>query len=57
MFASRLDCFLVSEDWESHFCGPSQSLLPKPTFDHASILLDGRGSEAEKPLFALKICG
>ena len=48
MFASRLDCFLVSEDWESHFYGPSQSLLPKPTFDHASILLDGRGIRGRK---------
>ena len=40
-YSSRLDCFLVSKEWESHFNGLSQKLLPRPTFDHAPILLDG----------------
>ena len=40
--------FLVSEDWESHFCGLFQCLLPKPTSDHAPILLDGGGITGRK---------
>ncbi|WKA06292.1 hypothetical protein VitviT2T_024196 [Vitis vinifera] len=40
---SRLDRFLVSEDWESHFNGVVQSTLPRPVSDHFPILLDGGG--------------
>ena len=38
---SRLDRFLVFEDWESHFSGVVQCTLPRP--DHFLILLDGGG--------------
>ena len=38
---SRLDRFLVSEDWENHFSGAIQSSLPRPVSDHFPILLDG----------------
>ena len=40
---SRLDRFLVSEDWESRFSGVVQSTLPRPVSDHYPILLDERG--------------
>ena len=40
---SRLDRFLVSEDWEGHFNGVVQSTLPRPVSDHFPILLDGGG--------------
>ena len=40
---SRLDLFLVSEDWESQFSGVVQSTLPLPVSNHHSILLDGGG--------------
>ncbi|KAJ9701497.1 hypothetical protein PVL29_006726 [Vitis rotundifolia] len=40
---SRLDRFLVSEDWENHFSGVSQCTLPRPVSDHFPILLDGGG--------------
>ncbi|KAL6312886.1 hypothetical protein AAG906_025743 [Vitis piasezkii] len=40
---SRLDCFLISEDWENHFSGVSQRTLPRPVSDHSPILLDGGG--------------
>ncbi|RVW89101.1 putative ribonuclease H protein [Vitis vinifera] len=40
---SRLDRFLVSEDWEGHFNGVVQSTLPRPVSNHFPILLDGGG--------------
>ncbi|RVX00739.1 putative ribonuclease H protein [Vitis vinifera] len=40
---SRLDRFLISEDWENHFSGVSQCTLPRPVSDHSLILLDGGG--------------
>ncbi|RVX19039.1 Transposon TX1 uncharacterized 149 kDa protein [Vitis vinifera] len=40
---TRLDRFLVSEDWESHFKGAVQCTLPRPVSDHFPILLDGGG--------------
>ena len=41
--ASRLDRFLVSDDWEDRFGGLVQKILPNPSFDHAPILMDGGG--------------
>ena len=38
---SRLNRFLVSEDWESHFNGVVQCILPRPMSNHFPILLDG----------------
>ena len=52
--SSRLSRFLVLEDWESHFCGLSQSLLPKFTSDHALKMLDGGGIRGKKTLFHFK---
>ena len=38
---SRIDCVLVSNDWESHFSYVIQSTLPRPISDHCLIMLDG----------------
>ena len=40
---SRLDRFLISDDWEGRFSDCAQCLLQRPTWDHNSILLDGGG--------------
>ncbi|RVW36583.1 LINE-1 retrotransposable element ORF2 protein [Vitis vinifera] len=40
---SRLDRFLISEDWENHLSGAIQCSLPRPMSDHFPILLDGGG--------------
>ena len=49
--ASRLDRFLVSDDWENHFSGLFRNTLPKPVLDHAPILLDGGGKRKGKMPF------
>ena len=40
---SLLDRFVVSADWESHYCKVIQSCLPRPVSDHYPILLDSDG--------------
>ena len=40
---SRIDRFLVSEDWEAHFQGAIQVVLARPVSNHSPILLDGEG--------------
>ncbi|KAJ9680532.1 hypothetical protein PVL29_019761 [Vitis rotundifolia] len=40
---SRLDRFLISEEWENRFSGVIQCSLPRPVSDHYPILLDGGG--------------
>ena len=40
---SKLDLFLVLEDWECHFSGVVQCTFPRPVYDHCPILLDGGG--------------
>ena len=52
--ASRLNRFLVSEEWESHFSNLSQSLLLKSISDHAPILLDGGRIRGRKTPFRFK---
>ena len=47
-YSSRLDRFLVLEEWVSHFNGLSQKLLPRPTIDHVPILLKGAGIRSGK---------
>ena len=37
---SKLDRFIVSDDWENHFSGLYQSFLPNPILDHVPILVD-----------------
>ena len=37
----RLDRFLVYDEWDCHFGGVSQCLLPRPTSDHFLVLLEG----------------
>ena len=39
---SRLDRFLVLKEWEDHFSGVVQCVLPNPVSDHFPILLNGR---------------
>ena len=39
---SRIDRFLFTSDWEDHFQGMHQVLLPKITSDHFPILLQGK---------------
>ena len=40
---ARLDRRLVTDDWEIHFGGARQSLLPKPLSYHHPIFLEGGG--------------
>ena len=40
---SRLDRFLVSQDWEGHFNGVVQNTLPRLMSNHFPIFLDGGG--------------
>ena len=46
---ARLDRFLVSEEWDCLFGGTKQSILPRPTFDHFPILLEGGRSLSKGP--------
>ena len=39
-YQARLDIFLVSQDWLAHVDKVEQLKLPKPTSDHAPILLE-----------------
>ena len=45
---SRLDWFLVLEDWEGHFTRV-EYVLPKPVSDHSPILVDGGVWCEERP--------
>ena len=38
---TRLDRFLITDDWETLFGGANQSLLPRPLSNHHPILLEG----------------
>ena len=42
-YQARLDRFLVSQDWLDHVAKVEQLKLPKPTSDHALILLECGG--------------
>ncbi|RVW41575.1 putative ribonuclease H protein [Vitis vinifera] len=52
---SKLDRFLVLEDWEGHFNGVVQCTLPRPVFDHFPILLDGEEVGVNKHLALDKV--
>ncbi|RVW74272.1 hypothetical protein CK203_051041 [Vitis vinifera] len=40
---SRLDRFLVNEEWDYRFSGSRQCILLRPVSDHFPILLEGGG--------------
>ena len=40
---SRLDRFLVTDEWDRMFNGAMQGILARPVFDHSPILLEGGG--------------
>ncbi|RVW46613.1 Transposon TX1 uncharacterized 149 kDa protein [Vitis vinifera] len=40
---SRLDRFLVTDNWDNMFNGVVQGILPRPVSDHFPILLEGGG--------------
>ena len=40
---SRLDRFLVNEEWDCRFSGSRQCILLRPVSDHFLILLEGGG--------------
>ena len=40
---SRLDRFLVTDDWDKMFDGVVQGILARPVSDHFPILLEGEG--------------
>ena len=46
---SRLDRFLVSENWEGHFTGVVQCVLPKPVSNHSPIL-SNKGDVRRDPM-------
>ena len=49
---SKLDNFLVSNEWEDHFSGISQFTLPKMDFYHCPIILEGGGvKKGQDPLY------
>ena len=50
---ARLDRFLVTEEWDSHFGGIRQKTLPRPTSDHFPILLE-RGKSLTRGPFPLR---
>ena len=54
---SRLDRFLVFEDWESRFSGVVQSTLSRSVSNHYPILLDGGGARRGPMPFYFEICG
>ncbi|RVW39533.1 Transposon TX1 uncharacterized 149 kDa protein [Vitis vinifera] len=52
--SSRLDRFLISDQWEDHFSAITQSALPHLVFDHNPIVLEARGFSSGKSPFKLK---
>ena len=40
---SRLDRFLVTDNWDNLFNGAVQGILPRPVSDHFPVLLEGGG--------------
>ena len=49
--ASRLDHFLVSDQWKDHFSAITQSTLPRLVSDHNPIVLEVGGFSLGKSLF------
>ncbi|KAJ9708014.1 hypothetical protein PVL29_000195 [Vitis rotundifolia] len=49
--ASRLDRFLISDQWEDHFSAITQSVLPRTVSDHSPIVLEAGGFSSGKSPF------
>ena len=49
--ALRLDCFLISNEWEDHFLGVFQCALPRIVSNHCPISLEGGGVKKGKTPF------
>ena len=49
--ASRLDRFLVTDEWEDHFSGILQYALTRTVLDHCSIVFEGGGVKKGKTPF------
>ena len=54
LLKSRIDRFLISEDWEVHFQGCIQGVLARPVSDHSPIILDGEGMRRGRTPFRFK---
>ena len=55
---ARLDRFLVSLNWMDHLGNVTTQLkLPRPTSDHALILLEWGGARRGQLPFVSRICG
>ncbi|KAL6327366.1 hypothetical protein AAG906_018968 [Vitis piasezkii] len=54
---SRLDRFLVNEEWDCHFSGSRQCVLSRLVSDHFPILLEGGGLRRGPSPLDLRICG
>ena len=49
--ASRLDHFLISDQWKDHFSAITQPALPRMVSDHSPIVLEAEGfSSGKKPI-------
>ena len=55
--ASRLDRFLINNEWEDHFLGVFQSTLPKIASNRCPILLEGKGIKKARLPSTSRICG
>ena len=54
LLKSRIDRFLISEDWEAHFQGYIQVVLARPISDHSPIILDGGENEERAHAFQIQ---
>ena len=54
---SRLDRFLVTDNWDNLFNGAVQGILPRPVSDHFPVLLEGGGLKRGSSPSDLRICG
>ena len=52
--ASRLDHFLISDQWEDHFSAITQSALPRVVSDHSPIVLETGGFSSGKNPFCFE---